>query len=61
MTIIVESHPMPALPEGKYDLHIGLYDFDTQARLVAAVKEDGAVHTTDYPEVITMTVVPSKE
>ena len=60
-TIIVESHPMPPLPEGKYDLHIGLYDFDTQARLAATVKEDGAVHTTDYPEVLTMTVVPSKE
>jgi hypothetical protein len=52
---------MPALPEGKYDLHIGLYDFDTQARLTATIKEDGDVHTTDYPEVLTMTVVPSKE
>jgi hypothetical protein len=60
-TIIVESHPMPALPEGRYHLHIGLYDFNTKIRLTATIQEEGDAHITDYPAVITMTVVSSED
>jgi hypothetical protein len=59
-TIVVEPHPMPALPTGVYTLHIGLYNWETKERLTATQPGDGQagndVSPSSYPSVLTITV-----
>ncbi|MBN1937046.1 MAG: glycosyltransferase family 39 protein [Anaerolineae bacterium] len=48
--IVRDVHPLPALPDGTYALHVGLYEWATWQRLVA-VSEIELFSSTDYPPV----------
>ncbi len=53
-TIIPETHPLPPLQPGHYTVHIGLYDWATQARLQAI--QDGHSVPENSPKILGITV-----